>query len=198
MISKLVLATTNQGKVKELQSLLNDLHIHVLSLRDFPDFPPIVEDGGTFEDNALIKARTVYKATGIPTLADDSGLEVDALDGKPGVFSARYAGEHATDDQNNAKLLESLKDVSEKERTARFRSALAYFDENGVSHIFNGTCEGVISEHGSGDGGFGYDPLFYLPQYQKTMAQLSLAEKNGISHRGQAFSLFKEWLLSKR
>lgn len=196
MISKLVLATRNAHKVKEIQKLLSELQIQVFCLNDFPDIPEVVEDGETFEANALKKAQAIFNATQLPSLADDSGLEVDYLDGRPGVYSARFAGENATDQQNNSKLLELLQDVPESNRTGRFRCVMALVDQNRME-IVSGSCKGKILNQQRGANGFGYDPLFYVPHLQKTFAELELDEKNKLSHRGIALSkaieILKKW-----
>ena len=197
-MNKIVLATTNKGKIKELKAMLNHLDIELLSLSDFPDLPPVLEDGDTFEKNATKKADAVYQATSLPALADDSGLEVDCLNGDPGVYSARYAGENATDEQNNAKLLSELAGIPKENRSARFRCSLSYINEEGNLYIFNGSCEGIIEEMPSGSGGFGYDPIFIVPEYGKSMAELTAEEKNAISHRAKALSQFVSWLQSQR
>lgn len=182
----IVVATKNQGKVAEIKGALDHLGVRVMSLSDFSPVAEAVEDGQTFEENAVIKARYYAAHTGHACLADDSGLEVDALGGAPGVFSARYAGEHADDEDNNRKLLEELRDVPAERRTARFRCVLAFVDENNAVITADGSCEGIILTAPQGHGGFGYDPLFYMPELGKTLAEVSVAEKNGISHRGQA------------
>lgn len=182
----ILLATNNQGKVQELVRLLGDLPFNVRSLRDFPEVGEIEEDGESFAENALIKARAGAGATGLLTLADDSGLEVDVLEGEPGVRSARFAGEPKDDSRNNAKLLELLQDIPLNRRTARFKSVIALVTPEGEEHLTEGTCEGLIGLQPRGQGGFGYDPLFYVPEYDKTFAELSLEEKNAISHRGKA------------
>ncbi|HHV64391.1 MAG TPA: XTP/dITP diphosphatase [Peptococcaceae bacterium] len=185
---QVLLATANQGKVKELVGMLKGEEISVLSLNDFPDFPEVEETGLTFAENALLKARAAASWAGLVALADDSGLEVDALGGKPGVFSARYAGEPKDDEKNIVKLLAELEGKPEKERTARFRCCLAIVcPVTGQEFLTEGKVEGRILQAKRGTGGFGYDPIFYLPELQKTMAELSLAEKNTISHRAQAF-----------
>lgn len=185
---KLVLATKNEGKVKELTKLLAEQDIEVLSLADFPEIEEIVENGVTFKENAMIKATEVCMQTGLITLADDSGLEVDYLEGLPGVYSARFAGEEKDDSANNKKLLELLAGVPVEQRTARFKCVVAVADIDCFVYIAEGTCAGIIAEEQRGDGGFGYDPLFYLPEYDKTFAELDLETKNKISHRARAFA----------
>ncbi len=183
---KLVLASGNQGKLKELSSLLAPLNIAVVSLADFPDMPETIEDGATFAENAVKKAKEAAEYTGLTALADDSGLEVDYLNGLPGVYSARFAGEAKDDAANNKKLLRLLHGVPYEKRTARFRSVIAICDPQGEIYTSDGRCEGYILEEERGSGGFGYDPLFYVPAYQKTFAELTMEEKNKISHRGRA------------
>ena len=183
---EIVVATKNQGKVREIEAMLAHLNVKVLDLGLWPDIPEAVEDGATFADNALLKARHYAELTGKPCLADDSGLEVDALQGAPGVYSARYAGPAATDAQNNAKLLAALSGVPTAERTGRFRCVLAFVDGKQAPLTADGSCEGVMLTAEEGDGGFGYDPLFYVPSLGKTLAAVSMEEKNAISHRGKA------------
>ncbi len=182
----ILLATNNQGKVLELKKLLGELPFNVRSLQDFPQVGEIEENGESFAENALIKAKAGARATGILTLADDSGLEVDVLQGEPGVRSARFAGEPKNDSRNNAKLLELLKDIPLYRRSARFKSVIALVTPEGEEFVTEGTCEGLISLEPKGQGGFGYDPLFYVPEYDRSFAELSLEEKNAISHRGKA------------
>jgi len=186
MMTEMVLATGNKGKLAEFQRLLEGLDIQVHSMKEYPEIGEIVEDGDSFAANALIKARAVCKATGKPAMADDSGLMVDALDGAPGIFSARFAGEQRSDADNNAKVLQLLEDVADANRTARFFCAIAIVLPNGDEYTVEGTCEGVILRALQGEGGFGYDPLFYVPDMGKTFAELSMEEKNRISHRGHA------------
>lgn len=179
-------ATRNAGKLKEIQRLLGNLPIRIVSYVDFPDLPEIKEEGLTFQENALHKAQETTKETGMLVLADDSGLVVDFLDGQPGVYSARFAGENATDEDNNKKLLELLQGVPLEQRTARFVCEIAITTPAGKAFTACGFCEGIILESGLGNKGFGYDPLFYVREFKKTMAQLDLKEKNMISHRGKA------------
>lgn len=185
---KLVLATGNQGKVREIKAILGDSDIEVYSLKDFPEIGEIVEDGLTFAENAVKKAQAVSAATKMLALADDSGLEVDYLNGAPGIYSARFAGEGKSDADNNAKLLSLLQDVPAAKRTARFRCVIAICTPGGQVYTAEGACEGVIGFTPKGDRGFGYDPLFYLPEYDQTFAELDLDLKNRISHRGQALA----------
>jgi len=186
-MKKIIFATKNAGKVHELAQMMEKYGLEVLSLLDLNYADEIAETGLTFEENALIKARRValeYKTT---VIADDSGLAIDALNGAPGVYSARYAGDDCNDDANMDKVLEELKDIPDNERSARFVCVLAIVDANGKETVVRGTCEGGICHKKRGFGGFGYDPIFYLPQLGKTMAELSKAEKNALSHRGNAF-----------
>ncbi|MDA5108950.1 XTP/dITP diphosphatase [Brevibacillus sp. LEMMJ03] len=183
---RVVLATRNKGKVKEFNSLFAELGWEGVSLDAFEGVPEVVEDGDTFEANALKKAMTVATYLNMPAVGDDSGLEVDALEGRPGVYSARYAGEHASDEQNWRKLLDELRGVPAQQRTARFRCVLVLAEPGSDPVVAQGTCEGVIAEAPQGTNGFGYDPVFYLPDKGLTMAQLSPEEKNRISHRAMA------------
>ncbi|AFV03663.1 MULTISPECIES: XTP/dITP diphosphatase [unclassified Dehalobacter] len=185
---KVLLATMNKGKVMELEGLLNDGKIEILSLSDLSDYQEVEESGSTFAENAFIKARAACATGKMITLADDSGLEVDALAGAPGVLSARYAGEPKNDEHNIEKLLTDLEGVPEENRTARFRCALAIICPDGQEYLTEGSVEGRILTERIGTGGFGYDPVFYLPDLQKTMAELSLDEKNCLSHRARAFA----------
>jgi XTP/dITP diphosphohydrolase len=188
----LVIATKNKNKVKEIKHLLKNMPINVFSLEDGKwEIPHIVEDGKTFKENAIKKAKTIAGITGKVTLADDSGLEVDALAGQPGIISARFSGENATDRENNIKLLNMMKDVSEDRRGAQFRSAIAIASPEGVVEVVEGTCRGEIGFSEKGGQGFGYDPLFIPAGYNKTFAELSLDIKNKISHRGRALEKAK-------
>lgn len=184
---KILLATQNLGKVRELRELLVDEEIEVLSLQDISDWEDVEENGVTFADNAALKAREAVQRTGLIALADDSGLEVDALEGAPGVYSARYAGEPKDDERNNDKLLQLLETIPEDKRTARFRCALVMVTPSGEEYLTEGAVEGRILTQRRGLDGFGYDPVFYLPEFARTMAELTLAEKNKLSHRAQAF-----------
>jgi XTP/dITP diphosphohydrolase len=180
----LVLATRNEGKTEEIRALLADFPVDIKNLTDFGPTPTIEEDGETFEDNAVKKARFIAKILGFPALADDSGLMVEALGNGPGVRSARYAGEGATDADNNAKLLAELENV--ENRNAAFVCVIAIAVPWGPALIYEGRCEGAITSELLGTKGFGYDPVFYYPPLQKTFAQLTTEEKNQVSHRGQA------------
>jgi XTP/dITP diphosphohydrolase len=186
MVRKLLLATRNQNKKIELQQMLNNLDIIVLTFEDINGLPEVEEDGYTFEENAVKKSQVITSASGIVTLADDSGLVVDALDGQPGVYSARFAGEDADDEKNNDKLLRLMEDIPEAKRTARFICVIAVSDLKGRTEIVKGRCEGKIAYKPSGTNGFGYDPLFIPRGFDKTFAELSSYAKNSISHRGRA------------
>jgi len=180
----IVLATTNKGKTKEFRELLKNFPIEIKDLGDFGPIPEIIEDGETFDDNAYKKASFTAKILGFPAMADDSGLCVEALDGAPGVYSARYAGENATDAQNVDKLLDALKD--EENRKAAFECVISIAVPTGAALTYESRCEGVLTREPAGENGFGYDPLFFFPELNKTFAQLSIAEKGEISHRGKA------------
>ena len=184
-MKKIVLASKNLDKVKEMRLALKDLPVEILSLADFPEIPDAIEDGATFEVNALIKAKFFREQTGLACLADDSGLEVDALNGLPGVYSARFAGYHADDKTNNQKLLDELKKIGANESAAAYRCVLAFVDSDGTEIFTHGKVEGKIKTVAKGSGGFGYDPYFYIEE-NRTMAEISPAEKNKISHRGAA------------
>jgi len=184
---KILLATQNQGKVRELQELLTDEDIEVLSLQDIPDWEEVEETGKTFAENAALKASAALHRTGLIALADDSGLEVDALDGWPGVYSARFSGEPKDDERNNDKLLHLLESIPDDQRIARFRCALVIATPDGKEYLTEGSVEGRILTQRRGKGGFGYDPLFFVSEFARTMAELNLAQKNKLSHRAQAF-----------
>lgn len=182
----IVLATRNKGKIAELEALLSGFGLSVQGLDAFPEIGEIAETGSTFEENAAIKATAVAQATGLVALADDSGLEVDALGGAPGVYSARYSGENATDESNNAKLLQALADVPEARRGCRFVSVIVAAAPNGAQAQARGQWEGRVLSAPRGGGGFGYDPLFFDPEAGATAAELPPGEKNARSHRGRA------------
>ncbi len=190
-LKKIVLASRNWGKIKEIQAMLADPGISLLSLNDYPDIPETVEDGKNFLENALKKARAVAESTGETALADDSGLEVDALGGAPGIYSARYAGNDADDMQNIRKLLYDLKGIHTENRGAAFRCVLVLYSVDGRYEAFEGRWEGLIAEKPVGRGGFGYDPVFFLPKEGMTVAELSPEVKNRISHRAQAIAKLK-------
>lgn len=193
----LVLATGNQHKQEEILAMLNDLPVKILTLRDFPQAPVIEEDGLTCEENAIKKAQGIAKYTGHVTLADDTGLEVQALDGRPGVYAARYAGEHATYEDNCQKLLQELSGVTAGHRQARFLTVVSIANPQGKVDVTEGALEGEITEAVQGTQGFGYDPVFWLPDLHKTLAEVSLEEKNTISHRAVALQKAKALLKTK-
>ena len=195
-MDRLILATSNQDKVQEISSLLLDLNITVLSINDFSDYPVVVEDQDTLKGNAIKKAREFASYFNMPALADDTGLEVDFLNGEPGIFSARYAGEYTSYETNVQKLLKELDAVPTKERKAQFRTVMSFAIDDQVYSV-EGVCKGLITSDKRGTGGFGYDPVFYVPKLDKTFAEMSLSEKNQISHRGIALRKAKELLLSK-
>jgi XTP/dITP diphosphohydrolase len=183
---KIVVATTNQNKLRELKELLKGFDVQILSLADFPDCPPVVEDGETFAENALKKAQAVCAHTGLLTIADDSGLEVDCLGGRPGIFSARYAGASADDKKNYKKLLQEVVGVSPEHRGARFRCVLAIVAPSGQNRIAEGEYRGLIIAEPRGENGFGYDPVFLDPETGRTFAEMTPEQKNQISHRARA------------
>src|SRR5690606_22126966 len=186
-MKKIVLASGNAGKLREFQQLLSDCGFEVLPQSDF--FSENAEETGlTFVENAIVKARYACAKTGLPALADDSGIEVDALNGKPGIYSARFAGPDANDEKNNQKLLQELKDVSSSQRSARYHAVLAFMRhaEDPTPILCHGVWEGMILSGPQGEGGFGYDPLFFVPTHNCASAQLAKEEKNRISHRGKA------------
>lgn len=185
-MARLVLASTNKGKLRELKQMLSGWPVELMSLADYPDAPPVVEDGDTFVKNAIKKAVSLARYSGEVALADDSGLEVDALGGRPGVLSARFAGEQGNDSANNRLLLELMADVPQENRGARFRCAIAIAGPEGTIDTAEGACEGRIGYEPRGEGGFGYDPLFFIPEYGCTMAELPEEVKNRLSHRAMA------------
>ncbi len=199
MLSLLVIATRNKNKLREFREVLKDLQIEIRSLDDFGPIPEAIEDGDTFDENAYKKAIHTAKILGLPALADDSGLVVEALNGEPGVYSARYAGADATDEKNCDKLLNALKGV--KNRRAHFQCVLSIAVPSGPALTYEGRCEGVIIDDKRGNNGFGYDPIFYFEEFGKTFAELSMEEKNKVSHRGRALTdlkaevgMIKKWL----
>ncbi|WIF94081.1 XTP/dITP diphosphatase [Caminicella sporogenes] len=194
---KIVLASKNKHKLQEIKEILKELNIELVSMDDVGlESLEIIEDGNIFEENSMKKAVTVMEKTNLIALADDSGLEVDYLDGRPGVYSSRFAGENATDDENNKKLLESLKDVDFNKRTARFVSVISVVRPDGKKLVVRGECEGIIGFGKKGTNGFGYDPLFIVPEYNKTFAQLGPEIKNKISHRAKALEKLRRELNS--
>ena len=190
----LVVATHNKDKCKEILYELKNFKVVLKTLDDFPNIGDIEETGLSLKENALIKVREVFNITGLPCVGDDTGLEVDYLDGKPGVFSARYAGEKCSYLDNVNKMIKDLKDVPSKERTAKFRTVMAYKDSK-RELICEGIVEGYIMKGIKGVGGFGYDPLFYVSKYKKTFAEMSMKEKNKISHRGIAIKSMVQLLI---
>ncbi|MGW8313795.1 MAG: XTP/dITP diphosphatase [Desulfuromonadales bacterium] len=190
----LLVATRNTGKLKEIRRLLETGGIKVLGLDNFPDAPEVEEDGETFALNAAKKAETIASFSGLPCLADDSGLVVASLEGRPGVHSARFSGPDADDRSNNRKLLEEMTPVPENQRQAAFCCVMALCLPGLSTRLFEGRVEGLILERERGDGGFGYDPLFWLPDFNCTMAELPLDVKNRISHRGQALRQVVDYL----
>lgn len=195
-MKQVVIATNNAHKVEEIRAALDFEGWEFLTLSECDPYDEPVEDADSFEGNARIKARAAFEHTGLAALADDSGLAVDALDGAPGVLSARYSGVHGDDAANNAKLLRELEGVADADRTARFVCSLAFIDEDGTETCASGTIEGRIAHGLSGDGGFGYDPLFLPDEFQgaKSLAEVTQDEKNAISHRGNALRSLKEKL----
>ena len=197
-MKRLVIASNNQGKLREFRRLIEPLGLEVVSIGEVAGRFHVDETGTTFADNAALKARAASQLAGCPALADDSGLEVDALDGRPGVRSARFAGEGATDAQNNDLLLKQLEGVDDRARSARFRCAIAFFEPPGSLSIVEGTCEGTIQRAPTGSDGFGYDPLFLVAEFSgRSFAELTPAEKDRVSHRGQALRKIQDFLLSR-
>ncbi|WP_332689932.1 XTP/dITP diphosphatase [Halalkalibacter lacteus] len=196
-MKELVISTQNKGKIAEFKQMLGEKGLEVKSLLDYPTIPDIIEDGKTFSENATKKAETLAQQLNCIVIADDSGLVVDALDGRPGVYSARYAGEAKNDNANMEKVLRELVDVPSEDRTARFVCVIAVARPNKTTLVFEGACEGVIARERRGTNGFGYDPIFYVPELEKTMAQLTSEQKNERSHRANAlkklFATQGEW-----
>jgi len=191
MSRKLVLATRNPGKIREICQLLKGLPVDILTVEDFPALPEVEETGTTLEENALLKATHIHQATRLPVLADDTGLEVEALGGKPGVYSARFAGKNATDAENRRYLLDAL--AGQSNRKAQFRTVVVFMEDE-KPYYFEGVCRGEIITEERGAGGFGYDPIFVPEGKDRTFAELSAAEKNAISHRGKALNAFRAFL----
>jgi XTP/dITP diphosphohydrolase len=194
---QIVLATNNRDKIKEIKHLLEDLPVTILTVDDFLEFPDPEETGTTLLENAVLKARAIAAFTELAALADDSGLEVDALNGAPGVFSSRYAGESVTYKDNYTKLLRELAGVPPPKRTARFRCVVAIAWEDGTIDSIEGVAEGLIASNVLGDQGFGYDPVFYYPPLNKRFSEMTLEEKNQVSHRGQALQAAKEVIVRR-
>jgi XTP/dITP diphosphohydrolase len=190
-MTELVVATTNQGKLREIKELLKDFDVKVTSLADYPDAPCIEEDGRTFAQNALKKAATIAFYTKKLTLGEDSGLEVNVLGNKPGIYSSRFSGEGATDRKNNLKLLRLLRHVPLNKRHARYRCFAALVDGERIVDVVSGSCRGIVALRSRGKNGFGYDPLFLIPRYNKTFGELDPALKAGISHRARALKKLK-------
>lgn len=188
MLKMIVLATSNKNKVSEFQNILNKYNIELKCIADFGSLPEAIEDGKTFDENAYKKALHYAKILGLPAIADDSGLVVEALNGEPGVFSARYAGESASDEENCLKLLGKMKGITN--RKAAFHCVLSIAVPSGPALTYEAQCQGIILESLQGSGGFGYDPLFFYPDLNKTFAEMSSAEKNSVSHRAKALSEF--------
>ena len=191
---KLLVATNNMGKLREFNKILGELGIECVSLKDMGINIDVEEDGETFLENAKIKAEEVFKIAGIPTVSDDSGLEVDALSGEPGVYSARYAGVHGDDEANNRLLLQKLKDVPDEKRSARFKCAIYLVMSEDKHYFSEGSAEGFILHSKKGENGFGYDPLFFSSDLKKGFAEASDEEKNSVSHRGKALRELKKKL----
>ncbi|CAM3750398.1 XTP/dITP diphosphatase [Mesobacillus zeae] len=195
-MNEVIIATKNKGKAKEFERIFNARGFDVKTLLDYPEAPDIEETGATFEENAILKAESASDRLGKMVIADDSGLEVDALGGRPGIYSARYAGTEKNDDANIDKVLDELKDVPAAERTARFRCVLAVSIPGGGTQTFSGSCEGRILPERRGTNGFGYDPVFYADEMNRSMAELEPAEKNKISHRARALEKLEQTLLT--
>ena len=191
---KIVFATKNEGKVKEIEEMLEGMNIDLISLNHYNHLPEIKEDGKSFLENALKKAKIISEFTGETVLADDSGMQVDILNGEPGIYSARYAGDEATDEENNNKLLAKLQDVPPQMRSASFICSLVLYKKDGSYDSFEGRWDGQIIDERRGNNGFGYDPIFFVPDLKLTAAELPPAIKNKISHRGQAFAKLKKVL----
>lgn len=197
-IDKLLIASNNLHKIKEISEILAPLNIKILSLKDFPEFPDVEETGSTLEENSLLKAKEIYEKFKISTLADDTGLFVDALNGEPGVYSARYSGENATYASNCEKLLLNLIEIDGKDRTATFTSVLCLYINETEHYFFKGNVEGRIIKQARGTNGFGYDPLFIPKGFAKTYAEMDDAKKNELSHRALALKKFKKFLLKRQ
>lgn len=196
--TKIIFATKNQGKLKEIKQIMQDTNFEIISMSEAGINIEIEETGTTFEENSIIKATAVMKESGLPALADDSGLEIDYLDKAPGVYSSRYLGEDTSYDIKNNHILELLKDIPKEQRTARFVSVIAAVFPDNTTITTKGTIEGIIGYKQAGENGFGYDPIFFVPEYNMTTAQMSIEQKNEISHRGKALKLMKNKLLTMR
>lgn len=191
-MNKIIFATTNTGKIKEIKEILSDCDVEVISMKEMNITTDVEENGTTFEENSLIKARAISKLTGLPVLADDSGLEVDYLNGEPGIYSARYLGRDTDYDYKNNYIIDKLKEAKDSERSARFVCVISLVLPDGREFVKKGIMEGRIGYEIKGENGFGYDPIFYLPEYGKTSAEISGEEKNKISHRGKALRAMKK------
>ena len=195
-MDKIVFATANEGKVKEIKEILKDFPIEVVSMKEMGITADIEENGATFEENSLIKARALVKLTGLPALADDSGLEVDYLNGEPGIYSARYLGRDTDYDYKNNYIIDKLSGAKGEERSARFVCVISLVLPDGREFVERGVVEGLIGYEQKGENGFGYDPIFYLPEYGKTSAELPPEKKNKISHRGKALTAMKKLIVT--
>lgn len=193
-MKKIVVATKNKGKIKEMIHAFANLPVELHSLSEFGDLPDAIEDGKTFQENAIKKARFYMEQTGCACLADDSGLEIAVLDGAPGIYSARFAGYHADDAANNQKVLDELAAKNVTSSDAQYVCALAFVDTDGTVFVKEGICAGIIRNFAEGTNGFGYDPYFFVPKLEKTMASISLEAKNAISHRGKAIEAMEKEL----
>lgn len=193
MMDRLIIASKNKGKLIEIEDILKELPVEVVSMKDAGFDIEIAETGKTFDENALLKAQTLFQHTGGMVLADDSGLEIDYLNGAPGIYTARFGGKNASQEEKNNKIVDLLKGVEQPRRTARFVCSMAFVSKN-KTFIVDGTIKGLIAEKPEGDAGFGYDPVFYVPDYQRTMAQLPDEIKNKISHRAVALNKLREEL----
>lgn len=195
-MNKILLATSNAHKVEEFKEMLEPFGYTITSLLDFDEEFDIEETGTTFEENALIKAKTMHDKLGIAVIADDSGLMVNALDGAPGIYSARFMGKDTSYDIKNQYIIDRCKDAEDK--GCQFVCAIAYVEENGESHVFTGVVEGIVADHIEGEKGFGYDPIFYYPPYQTTLANVSEEQKNAVSHRGRALKQFVDFIEKRK
>ena len=193
---KILISSNNQDKINEIRAIFQLPGVNLVTLDIFPDAPAVVEDGNTLYENALKKASMLYEFSGLPTISDDTGLEVDALNGRPGVYSARFAGENASYADNVEKMIREMQSVPKKARTARFRTVAIFYHPDLTIHE-EGIIEGTILSERHGNGGFGYDPIFYIREKNKTLAEMSRDEKNAISHRGQAFSRLYKSLIKQ-
>ncbi|MDD5005354.1 MAG: RdgB/HAM1 family non-canonical purine NTP pyrophosphatase [Candidatus Omnitrophica bacterium] len=195
MIKELVVATRNKKKLEEIKYMLKDLNFMITSLADYDNLPKIIEDGLTFKENAIKKSATIAQYLGKFTLGEDSGLEVEALGNRPGVYSARYSGKNSTDRRNNQKLLKELAKVPLKKRKAKYTCSVAVCDSHGLLGVFEGTCRGIIASRERGQFGFGYDPIFLIPKYNKTFGELGEGIKHKMSHRYKAFVKVRNFIL---